>query len=61
MPDNDGIVIAGSNSAAEFFAVLCFKIFSCRHQHISGWIELQKLRRPLFGQMVGDDKEGFAA
>ena len=34
MPDNDGIVIAGGNSAAELFAVLGFKVFLRCHQNI---------------------------
>ena len=34
MPDNDGIVIAGGNSAAELFAVLGFKVFLRCHQNV---------------------------
>ena len=34
MPDNDGIVIAGGNSAAELFTVLGFKVFLRCHQNI---------------------------
>ena len=38
MPDNDGIVIAGGNSAAELFAVLCFKVFlRCHRNHLEGF------------------------
>ena len=32
--DNDGIVIAGGNSAAELFAVLGFKVFLRCHQNV---------------------------
>ena len=34
MPDNDGIVITGGNSAAELFAVLGFKVFLRCHQNV---------------------------
>ena len=40
MPDNDGIVIAGGNSAAELFAVLGFKVFLRCHQNVGRRIEL---------------------
>ena len=40
MPDNDGIVIAGGNSAAELFAVLGFKVFLRCHQNIGRGVEL---------------------
>ena len=40
MPDNDGIVIAGGNSAAELFAVLGFKVFLRCHQNVGRGIKL---------------------
>ena len=34
MPDDNGVVVAGSDSAAEFFAVLGFKVFLRCHQNV---------------------------
>ena len=56
VPDDDGVVVAGCDSAAELLAVLGFKVLFRRRQNIGGWIETQKLRCPLFGQVVRDNK-----
>ena len=49
MTDDYGVIISRSNSTAELFAVLCLKISFCRNKNICRRIELQELRRPLFG------------
>ena len=61
MPDDDSIVIPGSNSTAEPFAVFGFKVLFRSHQNICGRIELQELRRPLFGEVVRDYEQRFTA
>lgn len=55
--DNDGIIIARRNARAELFAVARFKVLSRSEQDIGRRIQTQKLRRPLFGQMIGYSKE----
>ena len=57
MTDNNGIVIAGSDTTAELFSVLRFKVLFGRYKDIGGGIELQIFCRPLFCQMVRNDKE----
>ena len=49
MTDNHCVIIARSNSPAELFTVLSLKISLCRYENIRCRIELQELRRPLFG------------
>ena len=49
MTDDYCVIISRSNSTAELFAVLGLKISLCRHKNIRRRIELQELRRPLFG------------
>ena len=61
VPDDDGIVVAGSDAPAELLAIFCLKILFRGHQHIGGRIELQELAGPLLGQMVRHHKEGFLA
>ena len=57
--DDDGIIVAGGNSAAELFAVLRFKVLLSRHKDIGRGIKLQELGCPLLCQMVGDYKQGL--
>ena len=59
MADDDCIVVAGGDPAAEFLAVLSFKVLLGGNEDIGGRIELQKLAGPLLRQMVGDDEQGF--
>ena len=61
MPDDDSVVVPGSNSTAEPFAVFGFKVFLRSHQNISGRIELQELRRPLLGEVIRDYEQRFTA
>ena len=61
MPDDDSVVIPGSNSTAEPFTVFGFKVFLRSHQNISGRIELQELRRPLFSEVIRDYEQRFTA
>ena len=59
MPDNNGIVVAGGDSATEFLAVLGFKILAGRNKDVRCRIELQKLSGPLLRQVVRHHKEGL--
>ena len=59
MPDDDGVVIPGCDTGAELLAVPRLKVPFCRHQNVCGRVQTQKLRRPLFGQVVRDGEQGF--
>ena len=59
--DNDGIIIARSNSTAKLLAVFSLKILFTRDQNVRRWVKLQILCRPLFGQMIRDYKQGLIA
>ena len=61
MSYDDGIVIARGNTGTELFAVSRFKILLGCNKYICGWIQLQKLRRPLFGKVIGDYKQALLA
>ena len=61
MPDDDGVVVAGGDAGAEFFAVGSFKVLAPCHQEFGVRIEVQKLRCPLLRQMVGHHKKTFLA
>ena len=52
MSNHDRVIVAGGNPAAKLFSVRRFKILFGGHQHIGSGIEPQKIRAPLFGQMV---------
>ena len=43
MADDDGIVVAGGDAGAEFFAVGSFKVLAPCHQEFGVRIEIQKL------------------
>ena len=55
--DDNGVIVAGGDPRTEFLAVLRFKILFCRHKDIRGGIELKPFRRPLFGDVVGNDDQ----
>ena len=57
MPDNDGIIIARSNSGTELFPVGWLKILFRCHQHIGIRIQPQEIRAPLLCQMVRHNVE----
>ena len=59
MPDDNGIVVAGSDPSTEFLAVLGFKILTGSDKDVRCRIELQKLSGPLLCQVVGHHKERF--
>ena len=50
--DDDGVIVAGGDAAAEALAILGLKVFGCGHKDIGAGVELQILRSPLFRQMV---------
>ena len=57
--DDNSVVIAGSDTGAELFTVAGFKVsFRC-NKDIGSRIELQKLRRPLFGQVIRHDEQAL--
>ncbi len=59
--DNDRIIIPGGDSGAKLLPVVLFKVLFGCHQNVGGGVEPQKLRGPLFGQVIGHNKEGFPA
>ena len=61
VPNDDGIVVAGGDAGAEFFAVGGFKILAPCHQQLGIRVEIQKLRCPLLCQMVGHYEQRFLA
>ena len=61
MTDDDSVVIAGGNAATESLAVFRFKVLFCGYQDVCRGIKLEILGGPLFGQVVGNSYEGFAA
>ena len=54
--DDNGVVVPGGNPGAELLSIGCLEVLLGRDQEVGRGIEPQKLRRPLLGQMVGDDK-----
>ena len=61
MSHNHRVVIAGSDSGAEGFAIARFKIFFCRYEDISGGIQAQKFGSPLLRQMIRNNEQAFIA
>ena len=61
MADDNGIVVAGGDSATEFLAVLGLKILAGSDKDVRCRIKLQKLSGPLLCQVVGHHKEGLLA
>ena len=59
--DDDRVIIAGSNARTEFFASGLLKIPFGGNQNVGTGIELQKLARPLPGQVIGNDEQRFGA
>ena len=59
VPDDDGIVVPGSDAGTEFFSVGSFKILAPCHQKFCIRIKVQKFCRPLLRQVVGDNKKTF--
>ena len=57
MPDDDGVVVTGGDSAAELLAVLGFKVFPGGSKDVCRGIQAKELRCPLLGQVVRDNKE----
>ena len=61
MANDHDIVIAGGNTAAEFFAVLRFKILLCGSKDIGGRVKLVNGRCPLFHKMIRDCNHALIA
>ena len=57
--NDDGIIVTGSNSAAELLTVLRLKVLFCCHKDIGRGIKLQELGCPLLCQMVGNNEQGL--
>jgi len=61
VPDNHRVIIARRNARTELLAFGFFKVLFGRHQNVRAGIELQKLARPLPGQVIGNDEQRFGA
>ena len=61
MPDDHGVIIAGGDAGAEFFAVGFLKIPLCGDEDFCGRIQPQKFSRPLFRQVIGHHEHAFLA
>ena len=61
MTDDNGIIVAGGDPAAEPFAILGFKVLFRRNKDIGSWVELQEFACPLFGQVIGNHEQGLLA
>ena len=59
--DDDGVIVAGGDPAAEPLAVLGFKVLAGGYQNVGGGVELQILGRPLLCQMVGHHEQALLA
>ena len=59
--DDNSVIVAGGDTGAEFLAVVGFKVLLGSDKDVGRRVEPQKLRRPLFRQMVRHDKNGFLA
>ena len=59
MSDDDGIVIAGSDTSAELLSIFRLEVFLCSHQNVCRRIELKIFACPLFRQMVGYYKQAL--
>ena len=61
MPDDDGIVVPGGDTGAEFFAVGSLKVLAPCYQQLGIGVEVQELACPLFRQVIGHNKQRFLA
>ena len=61
MTDDDSIVVACGDSAAEALAVFGFEVFGRGHQDVGTGVELQILRSPLLRQMIRHNDQAFLA
>ena len=59
--NDDCIVVAGCNSAAELLTVSWFKVFFGCGENIGRRIQTEKFTCPLFGQVVRNDKQRLLA
>ena len=61
MSHDDRIIIAGSDTGAEFLAVAGLKVLFRGNEDVGRGIQLQKLRRPLLGKVVRYNKQALLA
>ena len=59
--DDDGIVVACGNSAAELLTVSRFKVLFRCGENVGRRVQTEKLACPLFGQVIWNDKQWFLA
>ena len=59
VPDDDGVIVPGGNSATKPLSIFGFKVLFSRHKDVRGGIELQILRRPLLRQVVGHHEQAL--
>ena len=61
LSDDNGVIVPGGDAGAEFFAAGGFKILLPGDEDVGRGVQPHKFRGPLFRQVVGDYKDGFAA
>ena len=61
MAHDNGIIISGGNPGAEFLPVPLLKVPLGCHQDVGGGVQPQKLRGPLFNQVIRNHKQALLA
>ena len=61
VPDNNSVILSGSDPSTKPFPVLGFKVLCGRHKDIRRRIELQILRGPLLGEVVRHHDQALLA
>ena len=59
--DDNGVIVAGGNTGAEFLAVSRLKVLFGDGKNIGRGVQTQELRRPLLNQVIGHHKHGLVA
>ena len=61
MADDNGVIVAGGDTGAEFLAVSRLEVLLGDGEDIGRGVQTQKLRRPLLNQMIRHHKHGLVA
>ena len=59
--DDNSVIVAGGNTGAELLAVSRLEVLFGNGEDIGRGVQTQKLRRPLFNQVIGHHKHGLVA
>ena len=59
--DDNSIIVAGGDAGAELLAVSRLEVLFGNGEDIGRGVQTQKLRRPLFNQVIGHHKHGLVA